>query len=294
MGHLHNVAGGGSVPALLADYGLLKRDMVFSHACQADQVDASLLKGHGASISSTPDTELQLGLGLPVCFDPLFYPCSSLGSDCHSVNSSDILSAMRLSLQTSRGAYNQRYLSHVELIATPNKADFKALPNIQWKATPKNPRKSSATAAEAFNLGTIMGAKAIGLEKDIGSLQIGKKADIVIFDATTTSMVCAAENDPVAAIVQHASVRDIETVIVDGEIRKEGGKLVSVTIENTNSAELGTGTGSAVVEWADVARELNASRERLRKRWEKIDFGCVTAELIKAYHIDEDNIVDAL
>jgi len=268
--------------------------MLFSHACQAHQVDASLLLEHGASISSTPDTELQLALGLPICFDPLFYPRSSLGSDCHSINSSDILSAMRLSLQTSRGAYNQRYLSHMELIAVTNKTDPKALPNLHWKATPKNPKKPYATAEEAFNLGTILGARAIGLETDIGSLEIGKKADIVIFDATTPSMVCAADNDPVAAIVQHASVRDIETVIVDGEIRKQDGKLAPVTIDNTNAAELGTGTGSAVIGWADVARELNASRERLKERWAKIDFKDVTAELIKAFHIDEANIVDAI
>ncbi|KAL8719404.1 MAG: hypothetical protein Q9225_003589 [Loekoesia sp. 1 TL-2023] len=288
------VFGNGSIPALLADYGLLKNDMVFSHACQADDVDASLLREHGAFISSTPDTELQLSLGLPICFDPSFYPNSSLGSDCHSINSSDIISAMRLSLQTSRGAHNQRYLSHMELVASHKKSDAKALPNIQWKPAPQNPKRTCATAEEAFNLGTIMGAKAVGLEHDIGSLEVGKKADIVIFDATTPSMVCAAENDPVAAIVQHASVRDIEIVIIDGEIRKENHKFAPITIEDTNFAELGTGTGTAVIEWGDVVRELGESRERLRKRWEMIDFAQVTRELIKAFSIDETKIVDAL
>ncbi|KAL9576490.1 MAG: hypothetical protein Q9212_007053 [Teloschistes hypoglaucus] len=288
------IFGNGSVPALLAEYGLLKKDIIFSHACQADDRDASLLHEYGAFISSTPDTELQLCLGHPICFDPAFYPNSSLGSDLHSVNSSDMLSAMRLALQTSRGTHNQRYLSYTEPVLHHNKANLKALPTIQWHSAPKNPKKTCATAEEAFNLGTIMGAKAVGLEHDIGSLQVGKKADIVIFDATSTSMVCAADNDPVAAIVQHASVRDVETVIIDGEIRKENHQLASITIEDTNFAELGTGTGSAVVEWGDVARELGASRERLRKRWEGIDFEDVTRELISAFRIDETRIVDAL
>lgn len=268
--------------------------MLFSHACQADQVDASLLLKYGASISSTPDTELQLSLGLPICFDPRFYPISSLGSDCHSINSSDILSAMRLSLQTSRGIRNQRYLSHMELTPSQKKMDFQAFPEIQWKAAPKNPKKTSTTAAEAFNLGTIMGAKAVNLENDIGSLAVGHKADILIFDATTPAMVCAAETDPVAAIVQHASVRDIETVIIDGQIRKEGFKLTPVVIEDANFAEVGTGTGSAVIGWGDVVRELGASRARLQKRWEGIDFELVTREMIKAYQINEEDIVDTV
>ena len=268
--------------------------MIFSHACQADQADASLLHEHGASISSTPDTELQLSLGLPICFEPGFYACSSLGADCHSINSSDILSAMRLALQTARGVHNQRYLSNMELVASKNKLDPKAMPNIAWKAAPKNPKKTCATAEEAFNLGTIMGAKAVGLEDYIGSLEVGKKADIVIFDATSTSMVCASDNDPVAAIVQHASVRDIETVIVDGKIKKENHKLAPVFIENVNFAELGTGTGSAVIEWADVVKELGESRDRLRRRWEGIKFPEVTMELIKAFHIDEANLVEAM
>ena len=168
---------------------------------------------------------------------------------------------MRLALQTARGVHNQRYLSNMELVASQNKNDLKAMPDIQWKAALKNPKKTCATAEEAFNLGTIMGANAVGLESYIGSLDVGKKADIVIFDATTTSMVCAADNDPVAAIVQHASIRDIETVIIDGEMRKENNKLAPMTIENTNFAELGTGTGSTVIEWADVVKELGASRE---------------------------------
>lgn len=152
--------------------------MIFSHACQADQADPSLLHDHGASISSTPDTELQLALGLPICFEPDFYAHSSLGADCHSINSSEILSAMRLALQTARGVPNQRYLSNMELVASKNKLDPKAMPNIAWKAAPKNPKKTCATTEEALDLGTIMGAKAVGLEKYNGILEVGKKADI--------------------------------------------------------------------------------------------------------------------
>jgi cytosine/adenosine deaminase-related metal-dependent hydrolase len=95
----------------------------------------------------------------------------------------------------------------------------------------KLPQKVNARVEEAFNLGTIQGARAVGMGAEIGSLTVGKLADIVIFDARSPGMLCAAEEDPVAAVVQHASIRDIEAVIVDGKIRKLDGKLVSVKVD---------------------------------------------------------------
>ena len=287
------VIAGVSLPSLLADYGLLRSDIIFSHANQTEARDAGLLHEHGGSISSTPDTELQLALGLPVCFRPSLHSISSLGVDCHSNNSGDILSAMRLALQTSRGIHNQRFLSHFEMATSLNDTDcFR--PNVNWKASAKNPKKVNATVEDAFNLGTILGAKAIGMSAQTGSLEVGKFADVVIFDATSPGMICAAEENPVAAIVQHASVRDIDYVIIDGQIRKENGKLAAITVEDANIAELGFGTGAVEIAWSDVVRELGASRERLQDRWSKINFGIVRAELVKAYHINEDNLVDGL
>ena len=77
------------------------------------------------------------------------------------------------------------------------------------------------------------------MESELGSIAVGKLADLVIFDARSPSMICAAEQDAVAAIVMHASVRDIETVIVDGKVRKLGGKLVPVDVgERAEEARL--------------------------------------------------------
>lgn len=208
------------------------------------------------------------------------------------MNSPDLLSAMRLSLQLSRGLHNQKFLSNVEIDKSHTNGYISSPPSISWKAQPKNPKKLTNTVQDAFNLGTILGAKALRLSDQIGSLEVGKRADIVVFDATTPSMVCAAEQNPVAAIVQHASVRDIELVMIDGEIRKERNKLITITVHDANIAELGVGTGTAEIEWDDVARELRMSRERLRQRWDKIDFPNVTSELIKSFHINEDCLVD--
>ncbi|KAJ7853100.1 hypothetical protein B0H13DRAFT_2238136 [Mycena leptocephala] len=252
-----------SIVNILDSYGILKDDILLSHANQAQSEDAVKLIAEHAHISSTPDTELQMSLGTPVCFRPDLHKISSLGIDCHSNNSADILSQMRLALQSARGAHNAQFI-----------------------AQGKVPRAVNATVEQAFNLGTIMGARAVGMGTEIGSISVGKLADIVIFDARSPGMVCAAEHDPVAAIVLHASVRDIETVIVDGRIRKYGGKLVPVEVSG-NGAE-------GLMEWPQVAAKLVRSRQRLQEKIEAADMDGARKALIELFHIDEQNIVEHL
>jgi cytosine/adenosine deaminase-related metal-dependent hydrolase len=64
-----------------------------------------------------------------------------------------------------------------------------------------------------------------GLESRTGSLTPGKRADVVLLDARLLNM--APLIDPVAAVTLCADVSNVDTVLVDGEIRKRGGKLVA-------------------------------------------------------------------
>ncbi|KAJ8108693.1 hypothetical protein OPT61_g7993 [Boeremia exigua] len=77
----------------------------------------------------------------------------------------------------------------------------------------KLPRKTleSLSVAATSNLATVKGAEALNMSKDIGRIAEGHKADLVIFDALSSSMVAAAQHDPVAAIVLHSTSDDIET-----------------------------------------------------------------------------------
>jgi cytosine/adenosine deaminase-related metal-dependent hydrolase len=166
---------------------------------------------------------------------------------------------MRLALQSTRGTSNQRFVD-------------------QWKL----PKTVAATVEQAFNLGTIMGARAVGMSSEIGSIAVGKLADIVIFDAQSPGMLCVAEQDPVAAIVLHASVRDIETVIVDGRIRKSGGKLAPVEV------------AEGLMEWPQVAGKLLHSRKRMQETIEGADMVGAKKAVIELFHIDEQLIVEDL
>jgi hypothetical protein len=95
----------------------------------------------------------------------------------------------------------------------------------------------------------------------------GKKADIVVFDMASPAMLCAGEEDPLAAILLHASVRDIEMVIIDGEVRKSGGQLRNVMVADAVDKNDGDEMG-----WDEVTEEVLRSRQRVLRRAERQDF----------------------
>ncbi|KAJ5459684.1 uncharacterized protein N7458_001236 [Penicillium daleae] len=229
----------------LEEYGLLNSDVLLSHASNLTTSDIEKLNKVKTAISTTPDTELQMGHGDIVCFREGCFGISSLGIDCHSVNSGDMMSQMKLALQHERGTRN------VKLIA-------------QGKTT----LSLNLFVQDVFSLGTIKGARAIRMEDQLGSIEVGKLADLIIFDGTSPGIICASEQDPVAAVVLHSSVRDIDTVIVDGVIRKQNGKLLPIVI---NPSLPGVTIPRQTVGWSQVARELISSRQNINKALKESD-----------------------
>jgi cytosine/adenosine deaminase-related metal-dependent hydrolase len=76
-------------------------------------------------------------------------------------------------------------------------------------------------AEMSIELATLHGARALGLEHDIGSLEVGKKADMVLFD--TRRPEWRTLFNPVNSLVYNADGRSVHTVIVDGRVVVENG-----------------------------------------------------------------------
>ena len=81
-------------------------------------------------------------------------------------------------------------------------------------------------AERAIEMGTLMGAKACGLADELGSIEVGKKADLVLFDARRPEW--RSLFNPVNNLVYSADGRSVHTVIVDGRIVVEGYKQTFV------------------------------------------------------------------
>ena len=249
-------------------YGLLNSSVLFSHANNASDEDAVLVKTKGAHVSSTPSTELQMGLGDPVCFDAKldWQSHASLGIDCHNNNATSMPSEMRVALSHIRGKYHESFASRDRF-----------------------PQRINKTVQDAFNLGTINGARAIGMGDSLGSLAEGKMADIVIFDGLSPSMVCGAQQDPVATIVMNSSPTDIIMTIVDGVVRKDNHKLCD--IELSDGAEDFVSQGKVKLTWAEVVTELLRTREGIVKKIDALDFTVAREGILALYQTDQSKIV---
>ena len=116
-------------------------------------------------------------------------------------------------------------------------------------------------------MATLGGAEAIHMESEIGSIEVGKKADIVLIGTDSPCMVAAV--NPAAALVMHASPSDVESVIVNGELLKENGELLRV-------------------DWSTLKEELVRNVKELEARWTDADWSQNTEELAQAWHLTDD------
>lgn len=82
------------------------------------------------------------------------------------------------------------------------------------------------TAQDVLEMATINGAKALGLAREIGSLEAGKKADLIIVDMEKPHI--APVHDPVASLVYCANGGDVDTVIIDGKVVMERRQIKTV------------------------------------------------------------------
>jgi cytosine/adenosine deaminase-related metal-dependent hydrolase len=269
----------GNIVKSLHDLGLLDESIIISHGGVIRSADAELIKAAGAHLSSTPSSELQMAMGRPYCFDASFIDGgatgdaiglqdnASLGVDCHTITGGSILTEARIALQNARHIFNEYYMKQGRVPRT----------------VPEN-----LSVEAAFNLATIKGAEAANMSNEVGRIAEGYKADLVIFDALSPSMVAAAQHDPVASIILHSTPADIDTVIVDGIIRKEGGKLLPVSVDGAARQV----TGETILDWTTVARKIVSSRANMQEEIDKIEFVEASNALHKLFYVDESRIVD--
>lgn len=192
---------GGRFVGRLRDAGLLADDLLFVHGASLTDDEIDSIADAGAGISSTPETELQMGMGHPVAERARSRGAStSLGIDIVSNYSGDMFAQMRLQLQT------QRAWRHARDGAAPRILEVKA--------------------RDVLALATRGGARVAGLESRIGSLTPGKQADVVLVRTDAIHMVPAI--DPAGAVVLNANASDVDTVFVAGRTVKRAGRLTEI------------------------------------------------------------------
>jgi 5-methylthioadenosine/S-adenosylhomocysteine deaminase len=121
------------------------------------------------------------------------------------------------------------------------------------------------SAERAIEMATINTAKAMGLGDLIGSLEVGKRADIAVFDLDKAHTT--VPNRPVGALVFSAHGTDVDTVLVNGELRIRAGELIAPVEEQEVLAEARR-RARGVIERAGIAGRVdehwrNTDRRRI-------------------------------
>ena len=85
------------------------------------------------------------------------------------------------------------------------------------------------TARRALELGTIEGARSLGMDDRIGSLKPGKRADLIMISTQHPNM--GVFTDPAHMVVEVTQASNVDTVVADGRILKRNGKLTAMPVD---------------------------------------------------------------
>ena len=183
---------GKSAPQLLEEVGLLGPDVIAAHCIDLDDTDLEILSRNGVNIAHTPMSNSLGGNGVARVPDMLEKRMNvTLGHDCF------------FTLDTSE------YLRYAYLIHKAHRANPMLLPPFQ-----------------TLDMVLGNGARAMGLQKEIGSLQKGKKADILVLDPDSPTPVTPAS--VIGWFTMTFKGNDVQHVIVDGQLVVEDRCMTTV------------------------------------------------------------------
>jgi len=169
----------------LDSVGLTSPRVLLAHCIHLDDEEIEILSRTETKVSHCPSSNLKLGSGIARVKDLLENNVRvSLGADGAPCNNRlDMFTEMR------SAALLQKMVHGPETLP----------------------------AQRVLRMATIDGARALGLENEIGSLEVGKKADVIIVDLKTLHST-PRPTDIVSALVYSAQPNDVRTTIVDGRV----------------------------------------------------------------------------
>lgn len=180
----------------LADIGFLTKGDVAAHAVWLTINEVRMLASAGVGVCHCPVSNMKLASGgvAPVPEMMREGVCVSLGTDgCSSNNSLDMFMEMKLA--------SLMHKSH------------------RWDAT-------VLTAQKALDMATIDAARCIGADRELGSLEPGKKADLVIVDARSAGMAPTRPENAVSNLVFASPGHAVRDTMVDGQFVLRRGRIV--------------------------------------------------------------------
>ena len=179
----------------LDEIGFLGSEVTAAHAVWLSKNEIDIIKQNNVKLSHNPSSNMKLASGVSPISELLHKEvCVSIGTDGPASNNNmDMFEEMKMTA-------------------------------LLQKVTTLDP--TVLKAEEVFKMATINGAKSLGLEDQIGSIEVGKKADIVLIDAKSPQLT--PFRNPISHIVYSANGGNVDTVICNGEILMKNRELTKL------------------------------------------------------------------
>lgn len=188
---------GKTAVARLAELGMLGPGFVGAHAVWLTEDDIGRLADAGAAISHNPASNLRLGSGIAAVREMLDRGVTvALGCDgSMSSDNQNLFEAMRLAGLVG----NVRFPHHT----------------ARW-----------LEKADVWRMATVNGARALGLDGEVGAIEPGRQADLVLLRANSTYL--APRSDVLGSLVYVETGASVDTVLVGGRVLVRGGRVLTV------------------------------------------------------------------
>ena len=185
--------------AYLDSLGLTGRHVALAHCVHLSSAEIEILRASGTHVVHCPSSNLKLGSGIAPIAKMLEQGISvSLGADGAACNNRlDMFTEMRTA------ALLQKALQGPEVLP----------------------------ANRVLRMATVDGARALGLDAEVGSLEVGKRADLSV--VRLDRLHATPVKDVVSALVYSAGTEDVDTVLIDGELVMRDRKLLTIDERDT-------------------------------------------------------------
>ena len=183
----------------LKDLGLLGPHLILDHCVHVNKSEIGLLAGHKVSVVHNPESNMKLASGIAPVPEMIARGIKvGLGTDgCASNNNLDLFGEMDMAAKLHKA---QRL--------DPTVMDAQTL----------------------IQMATIDGARVLGLGKMTGSLEVGKRADLIVIDINKPHLT--PMYNPYSHVVYAASGQDVRHSIIDGRIVMEDRRLLTLDVEH--------------------------------------------------------------
>ncbi|TYR79374.1 5'-deoxyadenosine deaminase [Priestia megaterium] len=201
--------------------GLANERLILAHCVWLNEQEKNIIKERGIKVSHCPGSNLKLASGIAdipnLLEQGVFLSLGADGAPCN--NNLDMFNEMRLAATIHKPSYGP----------------------------------TAMNAKHVLEMATIGGAKAVGLEHEIGSLEVGKKADLAMLNLYQLHTFPSYGVDPISRVVYSATRGDVEMTMIDGEVVMENRQLKTIDEQI-------------------VLKEANRSIDRLLKRMPLLAF----------------------